>query len=103
MPHNPLMLNNKKINIPKEKPKPPSKSIRERLFCWVRLLFASLLAGGKFFVFIFIRHSLSPGHRPVLSDLPVPDGGGPRPQHHQWPLRARARGVSRAGLQTRYW
>ena len=53
MPYNPLMVNNKKINIPKEKPKPPSKSIRERLFCWVRLLFASLLAGGKFLVLSF--------------------------------------------------
>ena len=48
MPYNPLMVNNKKINIPKEKPKTPSKSIRERLLCWSRLLMASLLAGGKF-------------------------------------------------------
>ena len=50
MPYNPLMVNNKKINIPKEKPKNPSQSIQERLLCWSRLLMASLLAGGKFLV-----------------------------------------------------
>ena len=50
MPYNPLMLNNKNINIPKEKPKPPIKSLRERLLCWVRLLVASLLAGGKLYI-----------------------------------------------------
>ena len=53
MPYNPLMLNNKNINIPKEKPKPPIKSLRERLLCWVRLLVASLLAGGKLYILNF--------------------------------------------------
>ena len=41
--------------------------------------------------------------RPVLAALPVPDGGGPRPEHPPRPLRAPASGVSRGGIQTRYW
>ena len=95
------MVNNKKIHIPKDKPKTPTKNIRERLLCWVRLLMASLLTGGKYFNSSFLFDQLST--RPVLAALPVPDGGGPRPQHPQRPLRARAGGVPRVGLPTRYW
>ena len=47
MPYNPLMLNNKKIQLPKEKPKIPKKSLREKLLCWSKLLLAALLAGGN--------------------------------------------------------
>ena len=47
MPFNPLMVNNKKLNIPKEKPKSRMKGFRERVLCWARLLMSSLLAGGK--------------------------------------------------------
>ena len=41
------MTKNKTVQIPKEKPKSPKKSWREKLLCWSKLLMASLLAGGK--------------------------------------------------------
>ena len=58
MPFNPLMVNNKKLNIPKEKPKSRKKGLRERVLCWARLLMSSLLAGGKCLICLMSDHQL---------------------------------------------
>ena len=49
MPYNPLMLNNKKIKLPKEKPTKPRRSLRERFYCWLLILLSSILSGGETF------------------------------------------------------
>ena len=45
MPFNPLMVN-KRVNLPKEKPKVAQRALGERIFCWVKLGLAALLATG---------------------------------------------------------
>ena len=46
MPFNPMMVKNKSKALPKEKPKVVKKALGVRVYCWIKLTVAFLIASG---------------------------------------------------------